>query len=95
MITEIIGWLGVAIGIMVSLPQLVKSYREKSTQGVSKGTYWLLFLTMLCYLIRAIAIKEAIFIVSNTVNLVITGMVLYLFKKYPSGKKGKTEEKLD
>jgi len=84
MITEIIGWIGVAIGIMVSFPQLIKSYRDKSTQGVSRGTYRLLFLTMLCYLIRAIAIKEVIFIVSNAVNLVITGMVLYLFEKYPS-----------
>jgi len=85
MITEIIGWIGVTIGIIVSFPQLIKSYREKSTKGVSERSYQLLFLTILCYLIRAIAIKELIFIVSNAVNLVITGMVLYLFKKYPSG----------
>ncbi len=84
MLTEIIGWIGVVTGIIVSLPQLIKSCREKSTQGVSKRTYQLLFLTMVCYLIRAIAIKEMIFIVSNAVNLIITAMVLYLFKKYPS-----------
>jgi uncharacterized protein with PQ loop repeat len=87
MITEIIGWIGVITGIIVSFPQLIKSYKEKSTQGVSKNTYQLLFLTMLCYLIRAIAIREVIFIVSNAVNLVITGMVLYLFEKYPSSSR--------
>ncbi len=87
MITELIGWIGVVTGIIVSFPQLIKSYKTKSTEGVSKGTYQLLFLTMLCYLIRAIAIKEVIFIVSNAVNLVITGMVLYLFEKYPSGSR--------
>lgn len=84
MASEIIGWIGVIIGIIVSLPQLIKSCREKSTQGVSKITYQLLFLTMLCYLIRAIAIKETIFIVSNAINLIITAMVLYLFEKYPN-----------
>lgn len=84
MVTEIIGWIGVIIGIIVSLPQLIKSYREKSTQGVSKRTYQLLFLTMSCYLTRAIAIREMIFIVSNAINLIITALVLYLFKKYPN-----------
>lgn len=83
MITELIGWAGVIVGITVSVPQLIKSWKEKSTQGISKHTYQLLFLTILCYLIRAIAIKELIFIVSNAINLIITAMVLYLFKKYP------------
>lgn len=43
MISEAIGWLGVIIGIIVSVPQLVKSWREKSTDGLSIGTYQLLF----------------------------------------------------
>ena len=38
---------------------------------------------MICYLVRAIAIKELIFIVSNTINLVVVGAMLYLFKIYP------------
>ena len=83
MISEIIGWTGVVIGIFVSVPQLIKSLKNKSTQGVSKHTYQLLFIAMLCYLVRAIAIKEPIFIVSNSINIVVTGTVLYLFKKYP------------
>ena len=83
MASEIIGWIGVLLGIFVSVPQAIKSIKEKSTKGVSLHAYQLLFLTVLCYLIRAIAIKEPIFIVSNAVNLIVTGIVLYLFKKYP------------
>lgn len=86
MFSEIIGWIGVVLGIFVSVPQLIKSIREKSTKGVSKQVYQLLFLTMLCYLIRAIAIHEPIFIVSNSINLIITGILLYLFKIFPSDK---------
>lgn len=87
MITEIIGWIGVVLGILISVPQLIKSIKEKSTKGLSKQTYQLLFLTVLCYLVRAIAIKEPIFIVSNSINLFVTAGVLYLFKRYPDTNK--------
>jgi uncharacterized protein with PQ loop repeat len=83
-ITEIIGWIGVTLSIFISVPQFMQSFKKKSTEGLSKQTYQLLFLTVLCYLIRAIAIKEPIFIASSAINLIITAMVLYLFKLYPS-----------
>lgn len=87
MVSEVIGWLGVVLSIFISVPQFIKSVKEKSTRGLSKHTYQLLFLTVLCYLVRAIAIKEPIFIASNALNLVVTGAVLYLFKRYPDTEK--------
>ena len=84
LITEIIGWIGVMLSVFISVPQFIQSVKAKSTHGLSKQTYQLLFLTVLCYLIRAIAIKEPIFIASSAINLVITAMVLYLFKIYPN-----------
>ena len=84
MFADFIGWTGVVIGIFVAVPQLCKSLKEKSTQGLSKHTYQLLLLTITCYLIKAIAIKETVFIVSNSIGFVITATTLYLFRKYPS-----------
>lgn len=84
MVTEVIGWLGVVFGISVSIPQLIKSMRLKSTQGLSKHTYQLLFGAISCYLVRAIAVKETVFIVSNVCGLIVTIAILYLFKKYPT-----------
>ena len=83
MVTEIIGWIGVVLGVLVAVPQLIKSIKAKSTKGVSKSAYQLLLLCMICYLVRAIAIKELIFIVSNIINIVVVGAMLYLFKIYP------------
>jgi len=83
-VSEIIGWVGVTLSIFVSVPQFVQSLKAKSTRGLSKHTYQLLFLTVLCYLVRAIAIQEPIFIASSAINLFITVMVLCLFKIYPS-----------
>jgi len=83
MVTEIIGWLGVVFGVSVSIPQFIKSIGARSTNGLSKHTYQLLFGAISCYLIRAIAVKEPVFIVSNSIGLVITTAVLFLFRKYP------------
>lgn len=83
MVTEIIGWLGVGFGITVSIPQLIKSVRARSTRGLSKHTYQLLFGAISCYLVRAIAVGEPVFIVSNSAGLVVTACILYLFRKYP------------
>ena len=84
MVTEIIGWLGVVFGISVSIPQFIKSVRTRSTRGLSKHTYQLLFAAITCYLIRAIAVKEPVFIVSNSLGLGVTSIILYLFRKYPA-----------
>jgi uncharacterized protein with PQ loop repeat len=84
MVTETIGWLGVAFGVSVSIPQLVKSFRTRSTRGLSKHTYQLLLVAISCYLIRAIAVRDPVFIVSNSAGLVITAAILYLFRRYPA-----------
>ncbi len=84
MVSEIIGWLGVAFGISVSIPQFIKSVKARSTRGLSRHTYQLLFGAISCYLVRAIAVKEAVFIVSNSIGLLITAAVLILFKIYPA-----------
>lgn len=86
MLSETIGWIGVVLSVLVSLPQLLKSIKMKSTKGVSLQAYQLLFFTVLCYLVRAIVIKEPIFIVSNGINLLVTANMLFLFKLYPEGE---------
>lgn len=86
MVTEIIGWVGVGLGVSVSIPQLIKSVRARSTCGLSKPSYQLLFGTIVCYLVRAIAIGETVFIVSNAFGLIVTTAILHLFRKYPAVK---------
>ena len=82
--SEILGWVGVLLGTFISFPQLVKTIKEKTTKGLSKRTFHLLFVTLLCYLIRSIVINEPIFIVSNAIGLLITAFELYLFRIYPN-----------
>ncbi len=78
------------LGMLTSIPQLVKSVRERSTKGLSVMTYQILFVAIACYLIRAIAIREPVFIASGVANLVLTLGMLYLFRKYPETARGAT-----
>ena len=86
MCTEMIGWIGMVLSIATSVPQIVKSARERSTKGLSLVTYQVLFAAMACYLVRAVAIKEPVFIISGVVNLIVTSGMLYLFQRYPEVK---------
>jgi uncharacterized protein with PQ loop repeat len=81
-LSKLIGWFGFSFGIFVSVPQVIKSIKTKSTQGVSKLTYILLFVACTCYTVRSFAIKEIIFIVSNAFQVVIAVIMLYLMRKY-------------
>jgi uncharacterized protein with PQ loop repeat len=81
-LSKCIGWIGISLGIFISVPQVIKSIRTKSTQGVSKLTYILLLLACVCYTVRAMAIKEIIFIVSNAFQIIVAGTMLYLMRKY-------------
>ena len=87
--TQIIGWIGVLFGVSVSIPQISKSLRERSVRGVSKRTYQLLFVAIVCYLIRAIGIGAPVFIVGNSIGLALCSTMLYLFRRFKDDTKGK------
>jgi len=81
-ITIIIGFIGLVFGLMVAPPQLYKILKTKKVEGISKTTYQMLCICMVCYLIRAIEIKEWVFILSNGINLIINIIVLIMIMKY-------------
>jgi uncharacterized protein with PQ loop repeat len=81
-ISKLVGWIGFSFGMFISVPQVIKSIRSKSTEGVSKLTYILLFLACSCYVVRALAIHEMIFIISNAFQIIVASTMLYLMERY-------------
>ncbi len=78
MIFDLIGWVGVLVGLTVPLPQLAHIIKTGRVKNVSVGTYILLEIAMACYLIHAIYISAPVFIVAQGVNLVNNGVILFL-----------------
>ena len=71
-----IGWMGVAIGLCVPIPQIVKILNTGEVSGISIGTYILLISCMTCYLIHAIHIKSKVFIVAQSINIATNSIIL-------------------
>ena len=78
MIDPIIGWVGVAIGLSVPIPQLIKIFKYRRLRDISTHTYLFLCLAMSCYLFHAIHIKDPVFITAQSFNLVTNGAILIL-----------------
>ncbi|MBA7639463.1 hypothetical protein ES703_47121 [subsurface metagenome] len=78
----IIGWVGVAFGLLVPLPQLIKIIKTKSLNDIALGTYIFLFCCLMCYLIHAIYIKSPVFIVAQAMNLTTNSIILILLVRH-------------
>ena len=78
----IIGGVGVAFGLLVPLPQLIKIIKTKSLNDIALGTYIFLFCCLMCYLIHAIYIKSPVFIVAQAMNLTTNSIILILLVRH-------------
>uniref|UniRef100_A0A6M3L456 PQ loop repeat protein n=1 Tax=viral metagenome TaxID=1070528 RepID=A0A6M3L456_9ZZZZ len=74
----VIGWAGVALGLLVAPTQLWKILKTKQVNGISRATYTFLCLALVCYLIHAINIKDAVFITAQAINILANFTILVL-----------------
>lgn len=77
-----IGWMGVGFGLLVAPAQLYRIIRTRQTRAISTLTYVFLNLALVCYLLHAINIADAVFITAQAVNLAINGAILYLLVRW-------------
>ena len=82
---ELVGWLGVATGLLVAPPQLLKIIRTKRADGVSTLTYIALVIALTFYLLHAIYIRSPVFITAQSVNLVTNGAILIMLLRRKHG----------
>lgn len=75
--SKLIGWIGVAFGLLVAPPQLYKIITTGNVNDISLYTYIFLVLAMVCYLIEAIRIKSKVFITAQSINLITNGIILF------------------
>jgi len=81
-LSQILSWIGTATGVLIGIPQLVKTVRTKKTGDLSATTFILILITCSCLLARAVAIKELAFIFYYTFLILINSLQLFLIWKY-------------
>ena len=87
-LTVAMSWIGFITGILIGIPQIVKTIRMKSARDVSSTTFLLLLITCSCLLVRAIAIKEVAFICYYSFIILSASFQLFLIWKYRESDKG-------
>tara|TARA_Y100000310_G_scaffold329415_1_gene399219 strand:+ start:231 stop:488 length:258 start_codon:yes stop_codon:yes gene_type:complete len=78
---DIVGWIGVALGLFVAPPQLIKIIKGGGTRGISLLTYSFLVLAIGCYLVHAIHIADPVFITAQSLNITVNAVILILLIK--------------
>ena len=81
-LSQALSWIGTATGMLVGLPQLVKTIRTKKVGDLSATTFTLILVTCFCLLARAIAIKEPAFIFYYSLLILVNSLQLFLIWKY-------------
>jgi uncharacterized protein with PQ loop repeat len=66
---ELSGWTSVALGQLVSWPQVLKLRRERG-DGVSLASYAIVFVSMSLFLVHAVSIGDAVSTVSVPLSLI-------------------------
>lgn len=72
------GVCGMVLIQICYFPQLLKVIQTREVAGISALMYGVLICGLVCYLIYAIKIRDWIYILSNTINLVSAGLLFYL-----------------
>ena len=80
--TEILGFVGTGLVIVGYVPQIVHLVKERCTAGISVPAFFLWCAASLLFLIHAVVIRDAVFLVVQAVNLVAGGLIVAFCKRY-------------
>jgi len=89
LLTELMGFTAVGISYIVCIPQIIKLLKRKSSEDLSKTTFFLLLIVDLLYLVRAIYINELVFILGKAWASFIVAfqlVLIYIFRQKPNKK---------
>jgi MtN3 and saliva related transmembrane protein len=77
-----LGLLAATLTTLSFLPQVIKTWRMKSAEDLSLGTFGMLCAGVFCWLVYGLLIGDLPIILANAVTLVLAGSVLVLAITY-------------
>jgi uncharacterized protein with PQ loop repeat len=81
-LSQILGWIGTTTGMLIGIPQLVKTIKTRRAGDLSATTFILIVVTSSCLLARAIAIREMAFIFYYGFLTIVNSLQPFLIWKY-------------
>lgn len=81
---SVIGYLGTALVAGAYVPQIFHLWNEHCSAGISERAYALWILAAVLFLAHSIVIGDAVFLVTQLVNLVALAIILVLARRFRS-----------
>jgi MtN3 and saliva related transmembrane protein len=79
---EIIGYLAAAFGTFAFLPQVIKTWKTRSTKDLSLGMYVVFCIGVVFWLTYGILIKSWPLIIGNIVSTIFGSIILFFKMKH-------------
>jgi MtN3 and saliva related transmembrane protein len=79
---EIIGWIASMVNAVILIPQAYDSLKTKKLRDVSLTTSLLNFINSILWLIYGIYLNNGPLILTNFIQLILSGLILFLKLKY-------------
>lgn len=79
---DILGYAAGAVTAFTFLPQVVKTWKEKSAKDISLYMFLIAFLNEIMWLVYGFMIDNMVVILTNAVMLVMSGIMIGLKLKY-------------
>ena len=83
---EIIGYIAGILIAITMIPQLYVSLKTKSVEGVSLIMLIIFFISMVCWLIYGVLIKNYPLIIFNGLATIVSGIQLFIKIKFQKKK---------
>lgn len=87
-----LGLLAATLTTLAFLPQVLKTWRAKSADGLSLGTFSLFCTGVFCWLMYGLLVEDLPIILSNSVTFVLAGSVLVQAVVYRRRDRGSETE---
>jgi len=79
---DILGYIAGLLILVSLVPQIIKSWKTKSTKDISLLRYIIYIIGIIMWLIYGSLLNNGPMIISNSINLLLASSILYLKLKY-------------
>jgi MtN3 and saliva related transmembrane protein len=79
---EILGYAAGAVTAFTFMPQVIKTWRDKSARDISLTMFLIAFINEIMWLVYGFMIDNFVIILTNSVMLLMSGIMIALKLKY-------------
>jgi MtN3 and saliva related transmembrane protein len=79
---EILGYAAGAVTAFTFMPQVIKTWRDKSARDISLTMFLIAFINEIMWLVYGFMIDNFVIILTNAVMLLLSGIMIALKLKY-------------